>query len=71
MTLLKWTRQVMMTLLIACGSAHGAYAQAPVILIHIHGLSYSSDGKRLMIPSHHGLAIYENGKRTKTTGQQQ
>ena len=70
MTLLKWTRQVMMTLLIACGPAHGAYAQAPVILIHIHGLSYSSDGKRLMIPSHHGLAIYENGKWSKAAGPQ-
>ncbi len=40
-----------------------ASAAEPVALTHVHGLSYSADGKRLMIPSHHGLAIYEtNGK---------
>ena len=43
-------------------------AQAEVTLVHVHGLSYSADGKRLMIPSHFGLAIYENGKWTKAPG---
>jgi photosystem II stability/assembly factor-like uncharacterized protein len=43
-------------------------AHAEVTLIHVHGLSYSPDGKRLMIPSHHGLAIYENGKWSKAPG---
>ena len=38
-----------------------AIAVEPVALTHIHGLSYSADGKRLMIPSHHGLAVYETG----------
>lgn len=37
-------------------------------LTHVHGLSYSADGKRLMIPSHFGLAIYENGKWSKAPG---
>jgi hypothetical protein len=37
-------------------------------LHHVHGLAYSGDGKRLMIPSHHGLAIYENGKWSKAPG---
>lgn len=37
-------------------------------LAHVHGLSYSADGKRLMIPSHFGLAIYENGKWSKAPG---
>lgn len=42
--------------------------QAGVTLVHVHGLAYSPDGKRLMIPSHHGLAIYENGKWSKAPG---
>ena len=45
-------------------------AQASVGLTHVHGLSYSPDGKRIMIPSHHGLAIYENGKWSKAPGPQ-
>ena len=45
-------------------------AQAQVTLTHVHGLAYSADGKRLMIPSHHGLAIYENGKWSKAAGPQ-
>ena len=40
----------------------------PVTLMHVHGLSYSADGKRLMIPSHHGLAVYENGRWSKADG---
>ena len=40
-------------------------AQAAISLTHVHGLSYSADGKRILIPSHHGLAIYENGKWSK------
>ena len=51
--------------LVLAGLAHGQ-----VTLTHVHGLSYSADGKRLMIPSHHGLAIYENGKWTKAPGPQ-
>ena len=43
-------------------------AQAQVTLVHVHGLSYSADGKRLMIPSHFGLAIYENGRWSKAPG---
>lgn len=49
--------------LLAAGVAH-----AQVTLTHVHGLAYSADGKRLMIPSHHGLAIYENGKWSKAPG---
>lgn len=46
-----------------------AHGQA-VTLTHVHGLAYSPDGKRLMIPSHHGLAVYEKGKWSKTPGPQ-
>lgn len=45
----------------------GAVA-AEVTLIHVHGLAYGADGKRLMIPSHFGLAVYENGKWSKAPG---
>lgn len=45
-------------------------ALAQVTLTHVHGLAYSEDGMRLMIPSHHGLAIYENGKWSKAAGPQ-
>jgi hypothetical protein len=45
-----------------------AGAQAEVTIVHVHGLSYSGDGKKLMIPSHYGLAIYENGKWSKAPG---
>ena len=46
------------------------FAWAQVTLTHVHGLAYSADGKRLMIPSHHGLAVYEGGKWSKAPGPQ-
>jgi hypothetical protein len=49
-------------------SVFAAAAHAQVALVHVHGLSYSGDGRRLMIPSHFGLAIYENGKWSKASG---
>jgi hypothetical protein len=51
-------------------SALASHALAQVTLMHVHGLAYSPDGKRLMIPSHHGLAVYENGKWSKAPGPQ-
>jgi len=55
-------------LIAAALAACGAHAQ--VTLHHVHGLAYSPDGQRLMIPSHHGLAVYRNGKWTKAPGPQ-
>jgi len=43
-------------LILLTAMASLAYAQS-ITLHHVHGLAYSGDGKRLMIPSHHGLAI--------------
>src|SRR6266853_4396434 len=45
-----------------------AIAQSGVTLMHVHGLAYSSDGKQLFIPSHHGLAIYSAGRWSKAPG---
>ncbi len=43
----------------------GVAAAQGVTLTHVHGLAYSADGKQLFIPSHHGLAIYSNGRWSK------
>lgn len=60
----------LLRLLAACtfllAPAAGALAQ--VTLTHVHGLAYSADGKRLFVPSHHGLSIYEGGKWAKAPG---
>jgi BNR/Asp-box repeat len=39
-----------------------------ITLHHVHGLAYSADGRQLMVPSHHGLAVYENGNWSKAPG---
>ncbi|HUQ77071.1 MAG TPA: YCF48-related protein [Burkholderiales bacterium] len=59
---MKW---LLAAALLLIGAAH-----AQVTLVHVHGLSYSPDGQRLVIPSHHGLAVYENGKWSKAPGPQ-
>lgn len=56
--------------LFAILAAGAGTAQAQVTITHAHGLSWSADGKRLMIPSHHGLAVYENGRWSKAPGPQ-
>ncbi len=45
-----------------------ASAASSVTLTHVHGLSYSADGKRLFVPSHNGIATYSGGKWTKAAG---
>jgi photosystem II stability/assembly factor-like uncharacterized protein len=35
-------------------------AGAPVTLQHVHGLAYGADGKRLVVASHEGLAIFDD-----------
>jgi|JRYJ01.1.fsa_nt_gb photosystem II stability/assembly factor-like uncharacterized protein len=39
-----------------------------VTLRHVHGLGYSPDGSRLMIPSHDGLSVYSGGRWSKAPG---
>ncbi len=55
---------------VLAGASLGAATQPAVTLTHLHGLAWSSDGERLMIPSHHGLAVYANGKWSKAPGPQ-
>jgi hypothetical protein len=56
----------------ACAAfgAAAAQAQTSLTLTHIHGLAYSGDGARIMVPSHHGLAVYEKGRWTMAPGPQ-
>src|SRR5256885_3063680 len=62
--------RAMYWIFIGLAAAVATQAAARVTLMHVHGLAYSSDGKRLMIPSHHGLAVYENGNWSKAPGPQ-
>lgn len=45
-------------------------AAARVTLTHVHGLAYGTDGERIYIPSHDGLAIYRDGQWSKAPGPQ-
>ncbi|MDP1716935.1 MAG: glycosyl hydrolase [Burkholderiales bacterium] len=45
-----------------------ASAASSITLTHVHGLSYSADGKLLFVPSHDGIATYSRGKWNKTAG---
>lgn len=47
---------------------HDVAAAQPVTLAHIHGLAFTPDGKRLLIPSHQGLAVYNAGEWSKAPG---
>jgi photosystem II stability/assembly factor-like uncharacterized protein len=55
---------------VLAGTALATAAQQTVTITHVHGFAWSADGKRLMIPSHHGLAVYANGKWSKAPGPQ-
>ncbi len=51
--------------------AHAQVVPAPaeaVSLLHVHGLSYSPDGSKLLIPSHVGIAVYSGGHWSKAGG---
>lgn len=62
-------RRLFQILMVSLPPLAGAvHAGEPVTLTHVHGLAYSADGKQLMIPSHHGLAIYANGRWSKAPG---
>jgi hypothetical protein len=60
---MSMARRLAASLLLVTTAAHGE-----LTLMHVHGLAYSSDGQRLIIPSHHGLAIYQDGKWSKAAG---
>ncbi|MBM3357822.1 MAG: glycosyl hydrolase [Betaproteobacteria bacterium] len=67
---LALTRSITLGMMLAslCLIVPVAGAQSAETLHHVHGLAYSADGKQLMVPSHHGLAIYSGGKWSKGPG---
>ena len=55
-------------LALGVAAASPVRAGEPVTLMHVHGLSYSADGKQLLIPSHDGLSMYADGRWSKAAG---
>lgn len=45
-------------------------AKEPVELVHVHGLAYTPDGEKLLIPSHFGLAVFDGDSWSKAPGAQ-
>lgn len=60
--------RALLMLLLAPLPATAASHQADPLLFHVHGLSFSSDGKALIVPSHTGLAVYRDGKWAEEAG---
>jgi photosystem II stability/assembly factor-like uncharacterized protein len=58
----------MLTLAVGMLAASPVRAGSSVTLTHVHGLAYSSDGQQLLVPSHHGLAVYADGRWSKAEG---
>lgn len=58
----------LIALYLAAAPALPALAAEPLTLTHVHGLAYSADGARIMIPSHHGLSLFEQGRWSKAPG---
>ena len=61
-------RTGLLVLGLAAAPASMTLAAEAVTLTHVHGLSYSADGARILIPSHHGLAVFQNGRWSKAAG---
>lgn len=45
-----------------------AQVQAIIELRHAHGIGYSADGSRILIPNHYGIAVYSEGRWSKLQG---
>ncbi len=59
---------VLATALAGLSTATTTQAADAVTLTHVHGLAYSADGARMLVPGHHGLAVFEKGKWRKSAG---
>lgn len=59
--------------ILALAAALAAWAFSPAApaadtLHHVHGLAFSADGARLLIPAHYGLAVWNAGRWSKAPG---
>lgn len=59
----KWTGGVFLALLLVSGgfSMFSNAAGKPVTLVHVHGLGFSPNGNEILVASHNGLRVFENG----------
>ena len=57
-----------LALMLGAATTTLVHAGEPVTLMHVHGLSYSANGKQLLIPSHDGLTVLEDGHWSKAAG---
>lgn len=61
---------VVLVALAAAGAASHAQPKADsVVLVHVHGLAWSADGARLLVPSHFGLAEFKDGRWSNAQGE--
>lgn len=63
----RFVIQAVFLLLVPLAAAAASHRPDP-LLFHVHGLSFSSDGKSLIVPSHHGLAVYRDGSWFEESG---
>ena len=61
-------RTLLPAMVVGLAAATAAHAGEALTLTHVHGLSFSADGARIIIPSHHGLAVFEQGRWSKAPG---
>ncbi|MBD0383165.1 F510_1955 family glycosylhydrolase [Paenibacillus sedimenti] len=54
--------QMLCLLVISVIAIVGCSSSSKITLSHVHGLGYTGDGKQILIPAHHGLVSYSNGK---------
>ncbi len=66
----KFSAYLLIFVMLGSVTAQRAAIAEEVTLMHVHGLSYSADGKQLFVPSHHGLAVYSDGRWLKAPGPQ-
>lgn len=66
--MLHFLRAGLAVMTVGLASATTTHAGEAVALTHVHGLSFSADGARIIVPSHHGLAMFENGRWSKAGG---
>jgi len=57
-----------LALTLAMFASTTASSDPAITLTHVHGLSYSADGGQLLIPSHHGLAVFSEGRWSRAAG---
>lgn len=63
--IIKWGWIVSIGPVLISGSifflGNGSNGQSAVSMEHIHGLGYSNDGKRILVPAHNGIKTYSDG----------